>query len=63
MDVANKILQVMEMEKPQTAKNTLRLGVTGAPGVGKSTFIEALGHYLAGEGGEKVAVLVQKKTA
>lgn len=27
-------------------KNTIRLGVTGVPGVGKSTFIEALGLHL-----------------
>lgn len=34
----------------------LRLGITGVPGVGKSTFIEALGSFLT-EGGKKVAVL------
>ena len=35
---------------------SLRLGVTGPPGVGKSTFIEALGMMLV-EGGRRVAVL------
>src|SRR5690606_23526316 len=34
----------------------LRLGVSGVPGVGKSTFIEALGLYLI-ERGHRVAVL------
>ncbi len=34
----------------------LRLGISGAPGVGKSTFIEALGLYLI-ERGHRVAVL------
>ena len=34
----------------------LRIGLTGTPGVGKSTFIEALGKYLTGKG-HKVAVL------
>ena len=34
-----------------------RLGITGVPGVGKSTFIEALGTYLTRELGETVAVL------
>lgn len=34
----------------------IRLGVTGIPGVGKSTFIEALGLHLVGEG-HRVAVL------
>ena len=35
---------------------SVRIGVTGVPGVGKSTFIEALGTMLTGRG-EKVAVL------
>ena len=34
----------------------LRLGLSGVPGVGKSTFIEALGLYLIGQG-HRVAVL------
>lgn len=34
----------------------LRVGISGAPGVGKSTFIEALGLYLIGRG-HRVAVL------
>jgi LAO/AO transport system kinase len=34
----------------------VRVGITGAPGVGKSTTIDALGSYLTGEG-RKVAVL------
>ena len=36
--------------------NSIRLGITGVPGVGKSTFIEAIGSYLA-DNGHKVAVL------
>ena len=35
----------------------LRLGITGVPGAGKSTLIEALGQYVTGEYGESVAVL------
>ena len=35
---------------------TFRLGISGVPGVGKSTFIEALGLYLI-EQGHRVAVL------
>ena len=38
------------------AGRSLRLGISGAPGVGKSTFIEALGLYLI-ERGHRVAVL------
>lgn len=36
--------------------NALRIGITGVPGVGKSTFIEAFGMYLI-EQGKRVAVL------
>ena len=36
--------------------NLLRIGITGVPGVGKSTFIESLGSYLIDQG-KKVAVL------
>jgi LAO/AO transport system kinase len=35
---------------------SLRIGISGVPGVGKSTFIEALGMYLIGNG-HRVAVL------
>ena len=40
---------------PQTGK-AVRVGITGSPGVGKSTTIDALGMYLI-EQGHKVAVL------
>jgi LAO/AO transport system kinase len=36
--------------------SSLRIGITGAPGVGKSTFIEAFGKYLTSVG-KKIAVL------
>ena len=36
--------------------NSIRVGITGVPGVGKSTFIEALGSFITGKGG-KLAVL------
>jgi LAO/AO transport system kinase len=35
---------------------SIRIGITGVPGVGKSTFIEALGKYLTAKG-HKLAVL------
>lgn len=38
------------------ARNSIRIGITGVPGVGKSTFIEAFGSYLV-DRGKKVAVL------
>lgn len=37
--------------------NSIRIGITGVPGVGKSTFIESFGKYLITEKGKKVAVL------
>ena len=38
------------------ANKSVRIGITGVPGVGKSTFIEAFGKHLTGLG-KKVAVL------
>ena len=38
------------------AGKAVRIGITGTPGVGKSTFIEAFGKYLTGQG-LRVAVL------
>jgi len=47
--------QLLEQLLPDTG-NSVRIGVSGVPGVGKSTFIEAFGLFLA-EQGKKVAVL------
>jgi LAO/AO transport system kinase len=41
---------------PTPAPDVLRIGISGAPGVGKSTLIEALGKIIIGTG-ERVAVL------
>lgn len=38
------------------AGNSIRLGITGVPGVGKSTFIESLGNHIIDQG-HRVAVL------
>jgi len=46
---------VLEALLPSTG-NSIRIGITGIPGVGKSTFIETFGLYLIGLG-KKVAVL------
>ncbi|HEX7007902.1 MAG TPA: methylmalonyl Co-A mutase-associated GTPase MeaB, partial [Alphaproteobacteria bacterium] len=46
---------LLEAVLPQTGR-AMRLGITGVPGVGKSTFIEAFGLHLIGEG-HRVAVL------
>ncbi|QMU28891.1 methylmalonyl Co-A mutase-associated GTPase MeaB [Adhaeribacter radiodurans] len=43
--------------------NSIRIGITGAPGVGKSTFIEALGNYLILKEQKKLAVLAIDPTS
>jgi len=47
--------QLLEQILPGTG-NSIRIGITGIPGVGKSTFIEAFGLYAIGLG-KRVAVL------
>jgi len=42
--------------------NALRIGISGSPGVGKSTFIEAFGKAIVGEG-HRVAVLAIDPTS
>ncbi len=46
---------VLEKVLPASGKS-IRIGITGIPGVGKSTFIESFGMYLISQG-KKVAVL------
>ena len=47
--------RLLELLLPHTG-GAVRVGVTGVPGVGKSTFIEAFGLHLIGQG-KRVAVL------
>ena len=47
--------KVLEIILPHTG-NSLRVGITGVPGVGKSTFIESFGKLITGMG-KKLAVL------
>jgi LAO/AO transport system kinase len=47
--------KLLDLLLPKTGRS-VRLGISGPPGVGKSTFIESFGQYLIGEG-HKVAVL------
>lgn len=42
--------------------NSIRVGITGVPGVGKSTFIESFGQYVI-EQGKKIAVLAIDPTS
>jgi len=68
--ILSKAITLIESSLPQHQKvareviekclpfsgNSVRIGITGVPGVGKSTFIEALGTHLTGQG-HKLAVL------
>ncbi len=54
-DHQQRAQQVLNMLLSQTG-NAIRIGISGAPGAGKSTFIEALGIWLI-EQGKKLAVL------
>ena len=47
--------QVLNAVLPKTG-NAIRVGISGVPGAGKSTFIEALGVWLIGQG-KRLAVL------
>jgi LAO/AO transport system kinase len=53
---ADAAAAVLEAVLPSTG-GARRVGITGVPGVGKSTFIDALGMHLTRERGERVAVL------
>lgn len=50
-----KAAQLLDLLLPYSG-NSLRIGITGVPGVGKSTFIESFGSFLTDQG-HKVAVL------
>ena len=55
MDHQRRAQQVLNALLPRTGK-AVRIGISGVPGAGKSTFIEALGVWLIGQG-KKLAVL------
>ena len=54
-DHQQKSYEIIERCLPQAAKS-IRIGITGVPGVGKSTFIESFGKAITSRG-KKVAVL------
>ena len=59
-DISNSNKIISSCLKNRT--NSIRIGITGVPGVGKSTFIEAFGNQLT-EQGHKVAVLAIDPTS
>ncbi len=48
--------QILDSLLPHTGKSR-RIGITGVPGVGKSTFLDKIGLHIIRERGEKLAVL------
>lgn len=54
--------QIIEQCLPLTG-HSMRIGITGVPGVGKSSFIEKFGVYLADDHHKKVAVLAIDPTS
>ncbi|MBF6167827.1 methylmalonyl Co-A mutase-associated GTPase MeaB [Streptomyces gardneri] len=54
--LAQQLLLKLTPEAGSAAAPSNRVGITGVPGVGKSTFIDALGMYLIAQG-HRVAVL------
>ena len=61
VDHGEQAAMLLEQIMPHTG-NSIRLGVSGAPGVGKSTFIESLGNALT-DWGHQVAVLAVDPTS
>ena len=49
-------VQILDSLLPHTGRSR-RIGITGVPGVGKSTFLDKIGRYITRERGEKLAVL------
>ncbi|MDB4172103.1 methylmalonyl Co-A mutase-associated GTPase MeaB [Flavobacteriaceae bacterium] len=56
LPIHQKWAQELEVAFSKENPNTIRVGISGVPGVGKSTLIEALGMYLV-EKGLRLAVL------
>lgn len=53
--------EILDVILPATGRS-LRIGITGSPGVGKSTFIESFGKIIT-ESGKKIAVLTVDPTS
>lgn len=60
-DHREQAAQLLELVMPATG-NSIRLGISGVPGVGKSTFIESFGNHVIAQG-HRVAVLAVDPTS
>jgi len=56
LPIHQELAQQIIQECLPLSGNSIRIGITGVPGVGKSTFIEAFGKHLTSQG-RKIAVL------
>lgn len=57
LDTHRQIAEDILEKAVRHSGRSVRIGITGVPGVGKSTFIEAFGKHLIEKEGKKVAVL------
>ena len=55
--IRRQLLRLVNQHNVKTRPNTVRIGISGGPGCGKSTFIEAFGMNLIEKYNKKVAVL------
>ncbi|MBR4088011.1 MAG: methylmalonyl Co-A mutase-associated GTPase MeaB, partial [Bacteroidales bacterium] len=55
-EVAQKIIAACQEHAVKSGIKSMRIGITGVPGAGKSTFIEAFGSFITSKG-HKLAVL------
>ncbi len=60
-DHREQAARLLELVMPHTG-HSIRLGISGVPGVGKSTFIESFGNHVIGQG-HRVAVLAVDPTS
>lgn len=61
-DLGPSLELLNQLHSADATKDSIRIGITGVPGVGKSTFINAFGEYLI-EQGLQVAVLAIDPTS
>lgn len=55
--IACQLLDKLLVIKKQNNASSIRVGITGSPGAGKSTFIEALGQYFLNTLSKKIGIL------
>jgi LAO/AO transport system kinase len=61
-DIAKQLIIGCQEHVRKSKVKTMRIGITGVPGAGKSTFIEAFGSYITSSG-HKLAVLAIDPTS